>query len=128
MVQGKLIVVSVELEALNGRPLDNVIVVDMLPAGFEIENPRLRTSGFLKFTPASDMALEYQDIRDDRILLFTGGFSGKVTFSYAVRAVTPGKYTIPNIFAEAMYDPDISETYEKNTLLYRLKQFRQTGK
>jgi len=118
VVQGKLIVVSVELEALNGRPLDNVIVVDMLSAGFEIENPRLRTSGFLKFTPASDMALEYQDIRDDRILLFTGGFSGKVTFSYAVRAVTPGKYTIPNIFAEAMYDPDIkAETYEKEYLV-----------
>ncbi|PKL90876.1 MAG: hypothetical protein CVV21_10805 [Candidatus Goldiibacteriota bacterium HGW-Goldbacteria-1] len=118
VVQGKLIVVSVELEALNGRSLDNVIVVDMLPAGFEIENPRLRTSGFLKFTPASDMALEYQDIRDDRILLFTGAFSGKTTFSYAVRAVTPGKYTIPNIFAEAMYDPDIkAETHEKEYLV-----------
>jgi len=35
-----------------------------------------------------------------------------------VRAVTPGKYIVPNIYSEVMYDPDINgEAYEKAYLV-----------
>ncbi|HPD19457.1 MAG TPA: hypothetical protein PLF61_07320, partial [Candidatus Goldiibacteriota bacterium] len=122
--QGKLIVVSVYLEAEGGRKLDNVIVVDMLPAGFEIENPRINSRGNLKFTPVSNFNAAYEDIRDDRILLFTKEFTGTQTFSYTVRAVTPGKFVIPNIYAEAMYDPDTySECYEDRYLVVAPNKF-----
>ncbi|MGD0566451.1 MAG: hypothetical protein ABSA34_03860, partial [Candidatus Goldiibacteriota bacterium] len=116
--QGKLFVVSVTLEPQSGRELDNIVVVDMLPAGFEIENPRLKTRGSLKFTPVSNFDAVYEDIRDDRMLMFTGKFSSPMTFSYTVRAVTPGKFVIPNAYAEAMYDPGIkAESYEGDYLV-----------
>jgi len=34
-------------------------------------------------------------------------FEGEQTFSYSVRAVTPGRYVVPSLLAEAMYDPDV---------------------
>ncbi len=124
VVQGKLIVVSVTLEPQAGRQLDNVVVVDLLPAGFEIENPRLKTRGSLKFNPVSNFNAVYEDIRDDRMLMFTGAFSSAMTFSYTVRAVSPGKFTIPNAYAEAMYDPDVkAESYEGDYLVVAPNKF-----
>jgi uncharacterized protein YfaS (alpha-2-macroglobulin family) len=124
VTQGKLLVVSVTLEPQSGRTLDNVVVVDMLPAGFEIENPRLKTRGSLKFNPVSDFQAAYEDIRDDRMLMFTGAFSSPMTFSYTVRAVSPGKFVIPNAYAEAMYDPDVkAESYEGDYLVVAPNKF-----
>lgn len=124
VTQGKLIVVSVTLEPQSGRELDNIVVVDMLPAGFEIENPRLRTRGSLKFTPLSNFDAVYEDIRDDRMLLFTGRFNSARTYSYTVRAVTPGKFVIPNAYAQAMYDPEIkAESYEGDYLVVAPNKF-----
>jgi uncharacterized protein YfaS (alpha-2-macroglobulin family) len=118
VTQGKLIVVSVTLEPQGGRNLDNVVVVDMLPAGFEIENPRIKTRGSLKFNPVSNFNAAYEDIRDDRMLMFTQAFSSPMTFSYTVRAVSPGKFVIPNAYAEAMYDPDVkAESFEGDYLV-----------
>lgn len=124
ITQGELVVVSLTLEPQSGRELDNVVVEDMLPAGFEIENPRLKTRGSLKFTPASNFDAVYEDIRDDRMLLFTGKFTSPMTFSYTVRAVTPGKFVIPNAYAEAMYDPDIkAESFEGDYLIVAPNKF-----
>jgi hypothetical protein len=124
VTQGKLIVVSVTLEPQNGKTLDNVVVVDMLPAGFEIENPRIKTRGSLKFNPVSNFNAAYEDIRDDRMLMFTQSFSSAMTFSYTVRAVSPGKFVIPNAYAEAMYDPDVkAESYEGDYLVVAPNKF-----
>jgi uncharacterized protein YfaS (alpha-2-macroglobulin family) len=103
--QGDLVVVTVTVTA--EKPLRNLALVDLLPAGFEIENPRLRSRGDLGFEPSYGFAASYQDIRDDRLLLFADAVEGKQSFSYSVRAVTPGRFVIPNAFAEAMYDPAI---------------------
>lgn len=108
VAQGELVVVSLTVTA--EKEARNVVVVDLLPGGFEIENPRLRSRGDLGFDPPGGFNPAYQDIRDDRILLFTEGFTGERSFSYAVRAVTPGRYTVPSPFAEAMYDPDVNGT------------------
>jgi hypothetical protein len=108
--------VSISIEPA-GKPLSNVVIVDMLPAGFEIENPRIRSRGEINFSLPQNMDLASQDIRDDRMILFTKSVKAKQTFAYTVRAVTPGKYVIPNIFAEAMYDPDIKAEAVENRLL-----------
>ena len=44
------------------------------------------------------------DIREDRIVLFGTVTQELKTFTYKVRAVNSGKYTVPPLFAEAMYD------------------------
>lgn len=117
VVQGQLIFVTVKISSKKDA-VYNVAVVDLLPGGFEIENTRLNSRGNLHFNPVTNISFAYQDIRDDRMLLFCKEISNESVFSYSVRAVAPGKYTVPNIYGEAMYDPEINgEKYEKDFLV-----------
>ncbi len=88
-----------------------VIVADYLPAGFEIDNPRLVSSGDTGTLPWITDALEpaNTEFRDDR---FTAAFERKrgdpavFTVAYVVRAVSPGSYVRPQARVEDMYRPD----------------------
>jgi len=101
--QNDLIVVKIVLNSSVDR-LDYVAVTDLLPAGFEIENPRITETTNYAFIKNPSVP-EYMDIRDDRINLYTS-FRGKrqQTYYYAVRAVTAGTFQYAPIVAEAMYD------------------------
>ena len=103
-VHGDLIVAEVTVKALTAN-LENVVVVDMLPTGFEIENPRLESRAGIPWLKAQDFKPDYIDIRDDRLIFF-GTFprQRERKFYYALRAVTQGEFTLPPIVAEAMYD------------------------
>ena len=103
-VHGDLIVAEVTVKALTAD-LENVVVVDMLPTGFEIENPRLESRAGIPWLKAQDFKPDYIDIRDDRLIFF-GTFprQRERKFYYALRAVTQGEFTLPPIGAEAMYD------------------------
>ncbi|HJT23228.1 MAG TPA: alpha-2-macroglobulin family protein, partial [bacterium] len=103
--QGELVVVTLRMKA--SKDMDNVVIVDLLPAGFEVENPRLSSRGSLRFEPDCSFSPAAMDFRDDRVLLFSGAWEGEQAFSYSVRAVTPGQFQVPGVTAEAMYDPDI---------------------
>ncbi len=114
--QGSLAVITLTLSATKDN-VRNIMLVDVLPSGFEIDNPRLSSRGQLEFDPSISLSPQYQDIRDDRILIFCDAIEGTQTFSYSVRAVTPGRFTIPNASAEALYDPAVrSEYYEPKFL------------
>jgi hypothetical protein len=88
-----------------------VILADYLPAGFEIDNPRLVSSGdtgtLSWITDAAQPV--HTEFRDDR---FTAAFDRDTkskpvfTVAYVVRAVSPGKYVLPQAFVEDMYRPE----------------------
>ena len=88
-----------------------LIVADYLPAGFEIDNPRLVSSGetgtLSWITDAQEPV--NTEFRDDR---FTAAFERKqdsspvFTVAYVVRAVSPGQYVLPQAKVEDMYRPD----------------------
>ncbi len=88
-----------------------IIVADYLPAGFEIDNPRLVSSGQTGTLAWIADAVEpvNTEFRDDR---FTAAFDRKqddgpvFTVAYVVRAVSPGKYVLPQAIVEDMYRPD----------------------
>ncbi|MGE3145300.1 MAG: MG2 domain-containing protein [Pseudorhodoplanes sp.] len=88
-----------------------IIVADYLPAGFEIDNPRLVSSGETGTLDWIGDAAEpeHAEFRDDR---FTAAFErdskDEAVFSvaYVVRAVSPGRYVQPQAFVEDMYRPD----------------------
>ena len=103
--RGDLIVAEITVKALTAN-LDNVVVVDMLPTGFEIENPRLESRAGIAWLKNQDFKPDYIDIRDDRLIFF-GTFpqQRERKFYYALRAVSQGEFTLPPIVAEAMYDP-----------------------
>ncbi|HEY4143365.1 MAG TPA: alpha-2-macroglobulin [Pseudolabrys sp.] len=88
-----------------------IMVADYLPAGFEIDNPRLVSSGQTgTLSWISDAAEPVNsEFRDDR---FTAAFERSAnspvvfTVAYVVRAVSPGKYVLPQAKVEDMYRPD----------------------
>jgi hypothetical protein len=88
-----------------------LIVADYLPAGFEIDNPRLVSSGDTGTLAWIEDAQEpvNSEFRDDR---FSAAFERKsgdpsvFTVAYLVRAVSPGRYVHPQAFVEDMYRPD----------------------
>ena len=88
-----------------------VIVADYLPAGFEIDNPRLVSSGDTGTLGWIEDAAEpvNAEFRDDR---FGAAFDRNserpavFTVAYVVRAVSPGSYVLPQAYVEDMYRPD----------------------
>jgi uncharacterized protein YfaS (alpha-2-macroglobulin family) len=44
------------------------------------------------------------DVRDDRIHFFADAWQNKQTFYYAVRAVSPGRFQMGPVSADAMYN------------------------
>lgn len=105
---GELVIAEITVKSLNWN-LENVVVVDMLPAGFEIENARLASRTGIPWLKTQDFKPDYVDIRDDRLIFF-GAFprQRERKFHYALRAVTRGEFTLPPVSAEAMYDPSNS--------------------
>jgi alpha-2-macroglobulin len=88
-----------------------LMVADYLPAGFEIDNPHLVSSGDTGTLSWIENALEpvNAEFRDDR---FSAAFERKsgdaavFTVAYVVRAVSPGRYVLPQAYVEDMYRPD----------------------
>ena len=104
--QGELIVCKIELTGFD-RNAENIVITDLIPAGFEIENPRLNPATELKWVPKNPMNVQYMDIRDDRLLLFTNLVRNRTNeFYYLLRVVNQGTYQLPVIGAEAMYDQE----------------------
>ncbi|MBE0643578.1 MAG: alpha-2-macroglobulin family protein [Bacteroidetes bacterium] len=103
--QGQLVVCKISVSG-EGRSVENVVITDIIPAGCEIENARLRASTELNWTVANPLTVEYMDVRDDRLILFTSLDGGATKeFQYLMRVVNEGAFALPPIAAEAMYDP-----------------------
>ena len=103
---GDLVFVEVEVENTSGATIQNIALVDRLPAGFEIENPRLGRSTKPDWVKDEEQwATDFMNMRDDRLEVF-GSLPPHTSkkLVYTVRAVTAGKFTLPPIEAEAMYD------------------------
>ena len=104
--QGEPLVVRLTVDT-HGRRLDQLVIEDLLPAGWEIENPNLATSQSFGWLRAKAEGDRHRDARDDRMLIFTGPIQGEATFHYAVRATTPGVYALPPPTVADMYEPEI---------------------
>jgi hypothetical protein len=113
--QNDLIVVEITLRSICGKYVENVAITDLLPACFEIENPRLiteRDMEWIKYRSTPD----YMDIRDDRINFFTTASTMDKKFYYTVRAVTPGTFVMGPVSADAMYDGNYTSVSGSTTL------------
>ena len=88
-----------------------IVVADNLPAGFEIDNPKLVSSGdtgTLSWIQDAVAPIS-STFKDDR---FVAAFDRKAndrpvfTVAYVVRAVTRGHFVLPQAKVEDMYPPD----------------------
>jgi uncharacterized protein YfaS (alpha-2-macroglobulin family) len=98
--------------------VNNVAVVNLLPSGLEVENPRLQTTEQLPWITDANLSLAYLDLRDDRILVFADLLppDSWQTYYTLVRAVAPGSFRLPPVHAEAMYNPALRATGERGTM------------
>jgi len=115
--QGDLVVIETRVRSTTG-PVDNIVVENLLPSGLEVENPRLETTEDLPWINDQGQRPDYLDLRDDRILIFTGlrDVSWRRFFSLA-RVVSPGTFRLPPAHAEAMYDPGLRATGERGFIV-----------
>jgi uncharacterized protein YfaS (alpha-2-macroglobulin family) len=88
---------------------NQALLIDLLPAGFEVENARLadtRSTDDLAWLPELTPTL-YSEFLDDRFVAAFDLDWGRrsYTTAYLVRAVTPGTYHLPAAQIEDMYQP-----------------------
>ncbi len=106
--QNRRFVAVLTIEQTTELPAD-IVVTDLLPAGLEIDNPRLidsaNTSGFEWL---GDTTAAHTEFRSDR---FVAAFDAaanrrdRFTVAYVVRAAVPGVYSHPGARVEDMYRP-----------------------
>lgn len=101
--QNDLIIVQATIEKSYSGSIDNIVLTDLLPAGFEIENPRTKEIPGMDWIKDADTPTQL-DVRDDRINLFIDLTKNRQTYYYAVRAVSPGVYRMGPLSADAMYN------------------------
>jgi alpha-2-macroglobulin len=96
-------VVKISLASLSKQAVANIVITDMLPAGLEIENPRVGAVAELNWIK-DNTEPSYLDIRDDRINFFTSTDGAVHHYYYLVRAVTKGVFKLGPVSADAMYN------------------------
>ncbi|MBS1948425.1 MAG: alpha-2-macroglobulin family protein [Bacteroidetes bacterium] len=101
--QNDLVIMQISLDKSFSGNVDNIVITDMLPAGFEIENPRTKEIPGMDWIKNADAPTAI-DVRDDRISLFANARSNRQVYYYAVRAVSPGTYKMGPVSADAMYN------------------------
>ncbi|KTC86786.1 alpha-2-macroglobulin [Legionella brunensis] len=102
---GSEIEVHIQIRTLEDRYLYNVAIEDLLPGGFEV----IRDS-------VSNGNINYADIREDRVIFFTGVDSTAKEIVYRIKATNTGNYQVPAVFAESMYDPSIKANSAAGTI------------
>ncbi|UTW09394.1 alpha-2-macroglobulin family protein [Pseudomonas benzenivorans] len=112
---GELVLVHLAVAATQRVP--DALVVDLLPAGLELENQNLAQSAASLADAGSavqewqrsmhDARLKHQEFRGDRYVaaLDLDGH-GTAHLLYLARAVTPGSYRVPPPQVESMYRPN----------------------
>jgi hypothetical protein len=102
---------AVVLKITEAKPeYGHIMVSDYLPAGLEIDNPHLVSSGdtgTLDWIEDGEEP-ENTEFRDDRFTAAIDRASDDkavFTVAYVVRAVSPGKYVLPQAYVEDMYNP-----------------------
>ena len=122
--------VTVTLFVKPEAAMTSLVLADIVPGGFEIDNPALIPDGdsgaqeISGIDPKTGKALPLPDgfknarslgrigarteMRDDRLLLFMDSMpAGPSAYTYTLRAVSKGTFVLPPVSAEDMYDPSI---------------------
>ncbi len=117
---GELFYVRLRVESTSGDAIENVAIDDRLPAGLEIENPRLSGNPEVHETLVDDASYDgspqrdgswwydHMNVRDDRLQIF-GDVPHRESREvvYAVRATLAGTFQQPPLEAHAMYVPSV---------------------
>lgn len=109
--RGDFVIVRIAVSSDDEREISDLVIEDLLPGAFEGMRSPIDPAvyGWMD-SDAHNWVLRHE-VRDDRILVFSGKFQmkkdGKYYFHYPVRVVSAGKYAVPGVSVEAMYNPEL---------------------
>jgi len=114
-------VVVVDTVTADGGRAGQVMIVDRIPAGFEIENPDISKSGQTQAFEwlQVERNVAHTEARTDRfVAALNRAESDPLEYSvaFSMRAVAPGTFTEPAATVEDMYRPDLSARTEAGTV------------
>ena len=110
VAQNERLLVTLTVAKTVDAPM-RLMLTDLLPAGFEVENPRLVTDlpSALLAAVSEGPQPDHVEFRDDRFAagwsLLAGSVDQPISVSYLVRAVTPGTFARPAAEVADMYQP-----------------------
>lgn len=108
--------VLTELTVTARRALPDALVVDLVPAGLEVENlnigageglPDIRIDGQRPAQRMQSPRIQHLEYRDDRFVAAVDLPAGSTRLYYLARVVTPGQFSVPPPLVEDMYRPRI---------------------
>lgn len=87
----------------SARGYNNLVLSEIFPVGWEILNTRFLNESV---TDSLSAGVNYQDIRDDRVYSYIDRLpaGSQVTVKINLCAVYPGRFYLPPVYCEAMYD------------------------
>ncbi len=112
--EGQSLIVQLEVQSRTRMP--DALLVDLLPAGLEIENLNLAPAeqwadisidGSSLDKRGSQANILHEEYRDDRFVAALKLEYGTAKLYYIARAVTPGSYAVPSPQVEDMYRPEL---------------------
>lgn len=117
LAQGADVIVDLAVENLTRLPIDNIALTQIVPSGWEIHNDRLageemtgeregvRDNGLDGRAANTAPRADHVDIRDDRVMQYFRLRPGEtMRFQTRVNAAYSGRYYLPGVQVEAMYD------------------------
>jgi uncharacterized protein YfaS (alpha-2-macroglobulin family) len=93
---GSEVEVHIQIRSLDSHYLNNVAIVDLLPGGFDVIRDSVKSD-----------AMDYADVREDRVVLFARVTPDAKEIVYRIKAVNVGQYIAPAISASSMYNPNM---------------------
>ncbi len=94
---GEEVEVHIQIRSLANDYIDNVVIEDLLPGGFAVVRESVKAD-----------AMDFADAREDRVNFFGSITTSATELIYKIKATNAGSYTIPPIYAEAMYNPQLN--------------------
>ena len=105
---GDLVFVELEVHNPSDRTMSDLALIDRLPGGLEIEDPRPEGDMRPDWYDGDDRwEIDHFDVRDDRLQLY-GDLDGEQTrtFIYSMRATTAGSFSTPPSELISTYHPE----------------------
>ena len=92
---GEELTVVINCRGLQKENIRHVAVVDLLSGGFEVVNNSLQ----------SPWTVDTTEIREDRVIAYMTVTPQNSEIRYKVKAIASGSFTVPPVFASALYQP-----------------------
>ncbi|NEO33009.1 MAG: alpha-2-macroglobulin family protein [Symploca sp. SIO3C6] len=100
-------VFDIGLEIITDHPVEQVVITDPLPGGFEAVDASFQTSTPALKAQADSWQIGYQQIYRDRVVAYGDRLEpGIYSLHYLVRSVTPGKFEWPGAEVHLQYAPE----------------------